>query len=118
MDYGYEGLVAPCPECGDEHGECGHRWAATTRKVSDMRIDYRKAEYDKAADTVLRTIDELRNRLDRDAAQITLAQNGEPCIVPDPKWVTQDAVKVTEALTRFNCARAEYGRALENKEGE
>jgi hypothetical protein len=82
-----------------------------------MTVVYRKGEYDKAAAEVLRTIDELRNRLDRDAAQIVKAQNGEPCVVPDPKWVTQDAAKVTEALAKFDSARFEYGRVLRH-EGE
>ena len=25
----YEGLIATCPECGDEVGACEHRWGNT-----------------------------------------------------------------------------------------
>jgi len=28
MDIGYQGLAAPCPECGDESGYCEHTWGA------------------------------------------------------------------------------------------
>lgn len=24
----YQGLIAPCPECGDEYGECEHRYGS------------------------------------------------------------------------------------------
>lgn len=79
-----------------------------------MRIPLEQAKmyHDHAADEVLRELGNLSSRIDRVREQMNRALDNLPIALDQPEWVSQDALRVTVAIAKYEQARREYGWAI------
>lgn len=75
-------------------------------------IEFARSRYDSAADEVDRTLDIIEQRIARLRKQIADAREDKPIALDEPEWISQDALKVTVAISNYAAARREFGYAV------
>ena len=76
------------------------------------KVQYAREKYDQAATDVEYALGYLSARIGRELQQIADARADKPIALDEPEWISQDALKVTVALSKYATARRDYGNAL------